>query len=287
MKIKILLAISIGLILLSACSKEEEQVVKEEIPCLEDEEAENAFYQMFYGEWEITECVYLDKIPVRGVEYTEEEILEVSQEILAGAWKKIQFTRDRIVIDDNQMWETVRYNIIIFPSDNDYMLHFTMKLQDIGITEEAGKYYVLVEVEGEERGKITFFVKDEDTIIVYKNSYCIEYRRISFEGGNQEPAIILGSYMNGQIMEKNGYVFSRPNRTMWSWIAQADGVREYMQIYDGNGKMDMHIVQGARCVFRNATEGTGKPENHAGRMELRGSERGVGRKGRAAAGYFP
>ncbi len=203
MKRKIILLISFGVILLSACSKE--QIVKEEISCLEDETAEkqavstledekveNAFYQMFYGEWEITECVYLDKIPVRGVEYTEEEILEVSQEILTSAWKKIQFTRDEIVIDDSQTWERVRYNIIIFPADNDYMLYFTMKLQDIGITEEAGKYYVLVEVEGGEKRNITFFVKDEDTIIVYKNSYCIEYRRISFEGGNQEPAIILG-----------------------------------------------------------------------------------------------
>lgn len=205
MKRKILLIISIGLILLSACSKEEEQAVKGEISYLEngtaekqavsdleDEETENAFYQMFYGEWEITECVYLDKIPVSGVEYTEEEMLEVSQEILASAWKKIQFTRDRIVIDDNQTWETVRYNIVIFPADDDYMLHFTMQLQDIGITEEAGKYYALVEVNGGEKENITFFVKDEDTIIVYKNSYCIEYRRISFEGGTQEPAIILG-----------------------------------------------------------------------------------------------
>ena len=192
MKRKILLIISIGLILLSACSKEREQTVGEENSSLEDEKTENAFYQMFYGEWEITECVYLDKIPVSGVEYTEEEMLEASQEVLAGAWKKIQFTRERIVIDDNQTWETVRYNIVIFPADDDYMLHFTMQLQDIGITEEAGKYYVLVEVNGGEKENITFFVKDEDTIIVYKNSYCIEYRRISFEGGSQEPAIILG-----------------------------------------------------------------------------------------------
>lgn len=115
----------LGLVLLSACSKEEEQVVKEEISYLEDEtvekqavsdleneEAENAFYQIFYGEWEITECVYLDIIPVRGVEYTEEEIWEVSQEILAGAWKKIQFTKDKIVFDDNQTWEMVKYNSI-------------------------------------------------------------------------------------------------------------------------------------------------------------------------------
>lgn len=206
MKRKILLLlISIGVVLLSACSKKEEQIAKEEIYCLEDEtvqphvvrdleneEVGNAFYQMFYGEWEITECVYLDKIPVRGVEYTEEEILEVSQEILADAWKKIQFTRDKIVIDNSQTWEMVRYNIIIFPADNDYMLHFTMKLQDIGITEEGGKYYVLVKAEGGERRNITFFVKDEDTIIVYESSYCIEYRRISFEGGNQEPAVIVG-----------------------------------------------------------------------------------------------
>ena len=111
MKRKILLIISIGLILLSACSKEREQTVGEENSSLEDEKTENAFYQMFYGEWEITECVYLDKIPVSGVEYTEEEMLEASQEVLAGAWKKIQFTRERIVIDDNQTWETVRYNI--------------------------------------------------------------------------------------------------------------------------------------------------------------------------------
>ena len=204
MKRKILFIISIGLVLLSACSKEEqvvreetsyledESAEKQEVSNLEDEKTENAFYQMFYGEWEVTECVYLDKIPVRGVEYTEEEMLEASQEILAGAWKKIQFTRDRIVIDDNQTWEMVRYNIIIFPADNDYMLHFTMQMQDIGITEEAGKYYVLVEVNGGEKENITFFVKDEDTIIVYKNSYCIEYRRISFEGGSQEPIIVSG-----------------------------------------------------------------------------------------------
>lgn len=58
------------------------------------------------------------------------------------------------------------------------------------------------------------------------------------------------SYMDRQIMEKinplmerNGYVLSRPNRTLWSWIAQVGCVRKYMQISDGNGRLNIHVVQ--------------------------------------------
>lgn len=57
-------------------------------------------------------------------------------------------------------------------------------------------------------------------------------------------------YMDRQIMEKinplmerNGYVLSRPDRTLWSWIAQVGCVRKHMQISDGNGRMNIHVVQ--------------------------------------------
>ena len=64
------------------------------------------------------------------------------------------------------------------------------------------------------------------------------------------------SYMNQQIMEKinplmerNGYVLSRPNRTLWSWIAQMGDVCRYMQISDVNGRMNIHVVQNGYNMY--------------------------------------
>lgn len=172
----------------------------------------NPWYAMFYGEWEATNIVYVDPLPLQGVQgggfLTEEEQEEVKIEF-AGRMKeeipKIKFAQDQIIVNDKRVIEQVRYNVIAFPAMDDYLIHFTMTLADIGLTEENGDYYVFVEASGYENKKITneewglghslaarFFVKDENTLIFYEGSWCIEFKRLSYEGGDENPVIIIG-----------------------------------------------------------------------------------------------
>lgn len=167
----------------------------DKIVSYEESILENEVNQMFYGEWEVTDCIYVDMVPVNGVEYTEEEIQKVKENILEKAWKEIQFIQSGVVIDDSEKWENVKYNMVVFPSDDDYKIHFTMQLADIGLTENDGKYYLFVEVQNDDglvEDVICFFVKSQNEIIVYKGSYCILYERKSYEGGNPEIVVIKG-----------------------------------------------------------------------------------------------
>lgn len=172
----------------------------------------NPWYAMFYGEWEPTDIVYVDRLPLQGVQgggfLTEEERENLKVEF-AGREKekthKIKFAQDQIVVNDNDIFENVRYDMTIFPAMDNYLIHFTMTLADIGLTEENGSYYIFVEVDGDKGAKsqaeewnpddsilLYFFIKDENTIIVFHGSWCIEYKRVSYEGGNESPAIIKG-----------------------------------------------------------------------------------------------
>lgn len=172
----------------------------------------NPWYAMFYGEWEPTDIVYVDSLPLQGVQgggfLTEEERENLKVEF-AGREKekthKIEFAQDQIVVNDNDIFENVRYDMTIFPAMDDYLIHFTMTLADIGLTEENGSYYIFIEADGVKNAKsldeewnpdnsilLYFFIKDENTIIVFHGSWCIEYKRVSYEGGDENPVIIIG-----------------------------------------------------------------------------------------------
>ena len=95
----------------------------------------------------------------------------------------------------NTVIDNIKYKYRLFPADDDYNLHFTMTLKDIGLTEAEGNYFAFVAVEapsGKSFWGSQFFIKDKNTLIMLKGSYCIEYRRISYKGGSERPVIISG-----------------------------------------------------------------------------------------------
>lgn len=155
----------------------------------------NPYYELFYGEWEATGNIYVDSVLVNGICYSEKEVEEAKEyynEHLEA--KTIQFAQNKMIVNGTDVRDNIYYDMTTFPARNDYQLYFTMKLEDIGLTEEVGKYYTYVEVEEESEDSyyISFFIKDENTIIVFHQNYCVEYRRTSYEGGSQEPIIIIG-----------------------------------------------------------------------------------------------
>ncbi|WP_349944221.1 hypothetical protein ABFV83_12370 [Lacrimispora sp. BS-2] len=174
----------------------EQQKSDKDKDILKSQLCKNAAYEMFYGEWEVTDHIYVDPTPFRGIHYSEYEVEEQKASILKGiSTKTIQFTQKNIVINGNEMIENIRYKYSIFPATDNYHLHFEMTLKDIGLTKAEGNYFVYVEVEtasDESFGVSSFFVKDENTLIVYRGHYCVEYTRISYDGGSEEPVIISG-----------------------------------------------------------------------------------------------
>ena len=156
----------------------------------------NLSYELFYGEWETSGRIYMDPVPVNGVHYSDSETKDTEDAIFKNIkTRKIQFTSNRIVINGNEIKENIDYKFRIFPSDDNYKIHFTMTLKDIGLTEAEGNYYVFVETKTEDGSVFEgsrFFIKDENTLIVYRGYYCIEYTRVSFDGGSSEPVIISG-----------------------------------------------------------------------------------------------
>lgn len=125
---KIILSATVGFLLLiiiafiiiqtdkwaiSGCGREQvdlidnaEDIVKQED--LEPEENEmpyisemkNPSYELFYGEWQISEVLYIDPLPMRGTEYTDQEVADVKSYYYDNTEiRKIQFTSDEIVIN--------------------------------------------------------------------------------------------------------------------------------------------------------------------------------------------
>ena len=91
-------------------------------------------YQIFYGEWEATGHVVVERIPVRGVNYSDEEYVNfVARREEAVIGRRIQFTRDMVVIDDDRVIEDVWYSVRLFPADDGYFIHFTTRLYDLGL----------------------------------------------------------------------------------------------------------------------------------------------------------
>lgn len=153
-------------------------------------------YELFYGEWEITDVIYVDPMVVNGTYLSEEEISFFKEEKYAGQdERKIRFAENELVINEVEVWSNIDYRVIIIPNDEDYELYHTMTLGDLGLTKDKADYYSYVEVlyGNSKEQALHFFMKDENTIILYwLGSYAIEYKRISYDGGSEKPIIILG-----------------------------------------------------------------------------------------------
>lgn len=158
-------------------------------------EIRNPVYELFYGEWEITETIYVDPVPTYGTTYTEQQIEDAKSYYYDHTEiRKIQFTPDIVLVNGNESYDEITYTYVVFPADIDYNIHFAMTSKDIGLTEEYADYYLFVRAtSGKSDTVIEFFLKDHATIIVcYDGFYCVEYTKVSDNGNNPEITIFLG-----------------------------------------------------------------------------------------------
>lgn len=173
--------------------------LKSQIQILNDEILEldkSSSYEIFYGEWEVSDRIYIDPVPIRGVQYDETMLKERSESILKDiSVKEIKFTDETAVINRDKVIDNIRYKLIIIPADDNYKLHFTMTLKDIGLLETEANYFVFVKVESRDIYSFwgnSFFIKNKNTIIMLGDGYCVEYNRTSYDGGSEEVVIIGG-----------------------------------------------------------------------------------------------
>ena len=97
-------------------------------------EVKNPYYELFYGEWEATDNIYVDPIPINGVCYNEKEVEEAKQYYIEHLEARtIQFTRDKMVVNGTDVRDTIYYDMTTFPATNDYQLYFTMTLEDLSL----------------------------------------------------------------------------------------------------------------------------------------------------------
>lgn len=169
--------------------------------------SKNPSYELFYGEWEISEIVYVDPVPTRGTEYTEQELEDSKSYYYNNTEiRKIQFMPDTIVVNGSKNYDEIIYDYIVFPADIDYHIHFTMTSKDIGLTEDVSDYYLFIKaISGKSNIIITFFIKDPTTIIAYYGFYCVEYNKISDDGNASEISIIVGKKLNDEPAFRKAY----------------------------------------------------------------------------------
>lgn len=139
-------------------------------------------YALFYGEWERTDRTYGDLS-----EHQRPSDFLIQEEI-------IQFSKEKIVINGEEKKKKIRYNIGVYAVEDDHKICGAVTLADIGLTKAEGSYYVYVQAEGIEENaesgntvQLGFWIIDENTLVLGQGSYCVEYRRISYEGGSREP----------------------------------------------------------------------------------------------------
>lgn len=158
----------------------------------------NAYYEMFYGEWQMTENIYVSPSPVRGIYYSSEEINERIKEILKkeDLINNVKFTSKEVILNNTKKIKDIYYENIIFSENKDYEIIQGQgtTLKDIGLDE--GKYYVFVRLKSEEYSLLQgqgFFIKDKNTLIMHTEYGCyIEYKRITYDGGLEVPVLIEG-----------------------------------------------------------------------------------------------
>jgi len=180
-----------------AVLRTEKQEAEKTIEELERKLCKNGYYELFYGEWKATERIHIEPMPIRGIEYSEEEIdAFVSTMIANGIMEKtIQFTEEKTVIDGTEIIEKICYEYTVFLADDNFNLGFMTKLKDIGLTETDNNYFVFVEARSKEDPHLKsceFFVKNKNTIIVRHGADYVEYDRVSYEGGSENPVIFSG-----------------------------------------------------------------------------------------------
>ncbi len=146
---------------------------------LPESEVEVPNDNLYYGSWEITDKVFIEKEPVRGLIYSEEELQEREKEILEKEVRTLEFTRFSVRYDHDSPKEILRYQYMLFPAQESYQLHFNMMLKDIGILQENADYFACIQLEDEEEQVLKFILKDRDTLILYRDTYFLEYKRVS------------------------------------------------------------------------------------------------------------
>jgi len=155
----------------------------------------NPSYEMFYGEWKATERIYINPEPIRGMRYTEDEMAKMMDRLIANGITKetFHFTAEKVVINGNETLKDIQYIHTVFPANDNKYITIGTSLKDIGLTENRGAYFALIEVKSEEHPHFDgcwFFIKDKDTLIVFKRGYHIEYDRVSYEGGSEDFGLI-------------------------------------------------------------------------------------------------
>lgn len=156
----------------------------------------NSDYQMFYGEWEATGQVFVERTLIRGTSFPDdvyEETVALESERAKG--RTIKLTYNEIVVDGTAI-EVVDYHINILPADDDFKpVRFTLTFKDMGILESEGSYYAFVYVKTKKASEFygsNFFVKDENTLIVRTETHCVEYTRKSYDDFYNYPWILQG-----------------------------------------------------------------------------------------------
>lgn len=151
---------------------------------------------LFYGEWELTDVIYVNPILAPGIPpFTEKEAEEFGKEYIQGIREegvvKVQFLQNAIMINGEKKYDCI-YEIIIFPSREYQRINYNMLLSEMGMTEEAGRYYAFVTADWDEEGEnkydsvLYFYIKDENTLLMNYSSCCVEYRRTSYVQINQD-----------------------------------------------------------------------------------------------------
>lgn len=176
--------------------------------------------ELFYGEWEVTDMVYVNPMIAHDVPpYTPEEMEIVGEEFVReiheNGIEKICFLQDAVIVNGEKR-EDVIYEIVIFSSREYQWINDNMLLSEMGVAKDAGRYYAYVTadwVDMENDGSssvLHFYIKDKDTLIVNYNSYCVEYQRNSCESGKD-----ILSYVENWRSEKGGIPYHVPSYAMF------------------------------------------------------------------------
>jgi len=153
---------------------------------------ENEPHQIFYGKWQATDRIYISPMPVRGHMLSYEEMkedLENFYEIIEG--ETIHFSRDYIIVNDNEVFHDVQYFITLYPANDNFSICLALTLADIGLVESEANYFAHVRIGTAERTAYIyegwFFVKNVDTIIIARGEFYVEYERIAFDENHRTP----------------------------------------------------------------------------------------------------
>ncbi|MHB8131615.1 MAG: hypothetical protein ACYDEX_21750 [Mobilitalea sp.] len=132
-------------------------------------------YKMFYGEWEVTKIVGVD------IRYPNYPIDMERAESLIG--RRVSYTYQSFKLEDVEMLKDPIYTIEILPVEkNKSYIGGMPTLEEIGIT---GNYFAFISIHnvndllGDMDGT-EFYVKDDNTLILFERDVYYELKRISY-----------------------------------------------------------------------------------------------------------